>query len=45
MEVNAAKKIHGQKVLLTKDAFVDEENADEHRERADEIIALNYDIK
>lgn len=45
MEVDAAKKIASPKVLLTRDAFVNEENAEELRERNDKILAMNYDIK
>lgn len=45
MEVKAAKKIASPKVLLTRDAFLNQDNAEELRERNDKILAMNYDIK
>ncbi len=30
---------------MTKQSMVDEENADEMKERADEVIIMSYDVK
>lgn len=44
-EQQAAKRITGPKYLLSKQAMVDEEHAEEMRERADEVIAMDYDTR